>query len=207
MIIVSDINTASIQQKLEAYAKSPAGKKAIRDVIHDIIIGSKQSIDGGIVTLQGMDDLAFEFKSMINDEAAIVSLPDSVFSDLDSLWYQDPHEREDGKYEVVFTFDGDVSRPSLMSIFGKRNEPKTVGRTGDGIENIVYLFETGYPVSSEGTPRHVYGTWDGHEDLGVIRSRNVMAGLHFIQSAVDKFNAKYSKNGATAILKIPDYSK
>ena len=203
---MANINISSIQQKLQAYVNSDAGKKLVRDTVKNIITSSSKSIDGGIITLRGMDDLAFEFKSMINDEASIVSLPESVFSDLDSLWYQDPRERADGKYEIIFTFDGDVSRPSLMSTFGKRGGPKTTGRTGDGIENIVYLFETGYPVSG-GTPRHVYGTWDGHEDLGVIRSRNIMTGLHFIQRAVDKFNAKYSKQGATAILNIPQYKK
>lgn len=75
------------------------------------------------------------------------------------------------------------------------------GYTGEGIDNIVALFNNGYHASD-----YVYGWWDGHQatastlfrsgsdikaNYAWVRSQKDREGLHFIQQAVDDFNGNY----------------
>lgn len=64
---------------------------------------------------------------------------------------------------------------------------------GEGITNIILLFEKGYPLSKG--RYHVRGIWHG-EDIHAKLGRK---GLGFIAKAISEFNNMHSKEGVTAI--------
>lgn len=184
--MIGQININSIARKIKEFTESSAGKGKISEYIFDKRkSGNGKTASGGyIVTEQDMIRLAETMIRIMKEEISVFSdeIPKSVLDHFESLNYRIPKiDGVHGEYYIIeIFFEDDLSRPSFISVDG--------GRTGEGIKNIVSLFNTGYKSSAE-----VIGYWDGHEDLGRLASRTYLEGKYFIQRAVESFNQIYGK--------------
>ena len=193
---MAQINMASIMSKVRAYAKTNECKKRNQDYIAQCRQAGRNTTESGetIITEQIMCRAAETMIATLRQIAQEHQLPASVQEHFNSLEYSQPRVvgNQGEVYQVDIWFSDDLSRMSLLIPTGKRAGQ----RTGDGIQNIVSLFDTGYSASHS-----VFGTWDGHEDAGVIRSRSQLDGKHFMSQAVDSFNRAWSEiYGARAMI-------
>lgn len=185
------INIASIEKQVSDYAKSKEGRKKINDRIEELRhSGDGRTASGDrVTTIRDMQSVTRLMKEEVIHSAQAASLPDSVMDhiDVDPMGMSDPVKVHGNRYYTSLTFaDGaryKLFRPSLEIVRG--GDPMG-RRTGDGIDNIVALFNNGYDAG-----KRVFGLWAGHEDLGVIGSRVSRKGLQFMQEAVRNFNRKY----------------
>lgn len=189
------INMASIMRKVNAFAKSSAGKKKIA--------GVTGGTGEGFVDLEArrkeMIEASQEMLAILKKHAASAGLPASVMEHVESFAASAPSVNDDGSGSVAINMTSDPSRPSLC--------PERYG----GVDNIVAIFNNGYEASN-----YVYGNWANHEQTGkvskgrtqegsaYVRSRKQRDGLGFMQSAVAEFNASCgAKYNVTAFLGGP----
>lgn len=213
-----NINIASIQGKLEAYAKSAAGKAKIASTLQEMQEDGLEQTAGGslIISKKKMGEIADELIGILQITAGSAGFADSaesVLNHFDDLQKGDLIKDKDGNYRYEITFRGktddknsSLARQSLDD--GEFHEDK------EYLHNIVALFNNGY---TNGRPKsHVYGWWYGHkpttldiayrtggydsDDSWMISTLDRPA-LQFMQRAVEDFNAKYeTKYGIKAVL-------
>ena len=123
--------------------------------------------------------------------------------------------KSNGGYRVAIHFDKNaIQRDSL-----ENDDPYFLeynGFTGEGIENIVALFNNGARAND-----YVYGYWNGHkpsgeglsrsltgeEDYAWVRSVKEREPLYFMQEAADEFNAMFKdKYGGVQVILGSDYT-
>lgn len=183
---MSSIDLNSIMAKVQSYAKSPQGKRRMADKIEEYRHADVEKTEAGshIMTPSGMRAVASQLIEIMKKHAGAAALPESVRSHFESLTYDAPMEVTPGSsWRVKVFFGDDLSRMSLLIVSGSRKGE----RTGEGVRDIVSLFDTGYDAGS-----YVYGVWDGHGEDG-IRSRKWLAGRRFLESAVAEFNISLGK--------------
>lgn len=190
------ISESSIMQKLNEYAKTADGRKRISERISSYEkMPNKPNghmTDGGslVVTNDMRDSITSIFIAMIVDRAHSASLPQSVDSIFDTLDVSDIRQRRlhDGTSmtEILISFNGKLLPRMSLYFYG---ENRRLHYTGNGINNIVSLFDTGYSLNAHTeTP---YGYWTGHEASGMIYARRSRARLGFMKQAIDDFNMHY----------------
>jgi hypothetical protein len=171
--------------KVRQYTKSDAGNKRMTGYIKHCRENGKSATEAGavVVTEQDMIRAAEALIKILQEPASQKGLPESVMEHFYSLYYNEPipYGKEGGQYKVDVQFGDDLSRMSLRITSGKRKGE----RTGEPIENIVSLFDTGYDTS-----KRVYGAWDGHGDE-TIASLTHRDPLNFMEEALTSFNRQY----------------
>ena len=179
------IDISSIMEKVGAYVKSQRGKEAMQRYINQCRTEGRSTTAAGdtIITEQVMMRAAEKLISMLKETAAQNNLPKSVKEHFDSLYYSEPilYGKESSQYKVDITFGDDLSRMSLLITSGKDKGK----RTGNGIDNIVSLFDTGYSAD-----KRVYGVWEGHGE-DTIASLTQRDGMHFMSETVSAFNREW----------------
>lgn len=182
----------SLASKLDAWCKSPTGKKRMEDKLLEYRKnGVKMTAAGSSVTGEDRAErAAAKFMELLNQNALSCSLPASVMAHIQDMHTGKIIETSDG-FELPIYFGGDLHRDSL------ENDATEY----DGIDNIVALFNNGYHASD-----YVYGWWDGHsasgeaigrslhydEDFAWVRSRKDRDALRFIQQTITDFNGNYA---------------
>lgn len=196
---MSGINMSSIMSKVGAYSRSVDGKLRMKDCIEKYVANgrSKTAAGDNVMTNDRMWEAAAKMITVLRTTANEYDLPESVRKHFDSLECTSPIKLNDGKMVVYVYFqdeiDGGLRRESLEDGEG--------GHTGEGINNIIALFNNGAHAS-----KYVYGWWNGHKphgealarsggqldaDYAWVRSRKDRDALHFIQQAVADFNGNY----------------
>lgn len=182
-----NININSIMNKVKAYSKSDIGKSRMAKFISERRDEGHGKLASGdhIVTEQDMIHAAEELIKILQETASQKGLPESVKEHFDSLYHNSPipYDKSGTKYKVDVRFKDDLSRMSLQITSGKNKG----SRTGEGIKDIVSLFDTGYDAE-----KRVYGSWDGHVN-DTIASLPHRDGLNFMGEAIDSFNREYGK--------------
>lgn len=167
------ISEEYIMELLEEYAKSPEGKKLIKEKYGIDYNGKSITIDQAKKCGRDMKEILFKHVNVL-----IKSIT------LDDIVVGDPYVGKDGKVRVDISFrEGSLERKSL-------NPERT-------LNNIVLLFERGFAVNKR-TPR---GDWI-YRDIVVKENttgRHGMPANEFLQNAVADFNNK-NKGIATAKL-------
>lgn len=185
---MAQINMASVMSKVNAWAKSDEGKLRCQEHIDKCRKEGKQKTDGGgiIITEELMCKAAETMISILKQTAQAHQLPTSVLDHFNSLEYSQPKVvgTTGNKYQIDIWFADNLSRMSLLVVKGSRAGQ----RTGQGIKNIVSLFDTGYSASSS-----VFGVWDGHEDDGIIKNLAHRDGKRFMSEAIESFNRVWGK--------------
>ena len=189
---MATVNIQSIFNKCKEYSQTQEGKQKMREAIAKTQKDGTTVTVGGseILTLSKMSELADELISILRNTAASYDLAPSVMAHFDSLKYV-IQDLGDGQYECDIYFADDLSRESLETDYNQ----------GEGINNIIALFNNGYVASA---PK--YGWWNGHSATGesVYRSGNLKTSayikstqgrpsLHFMQRAIEDFASKYDK--------------
>ena len=164
-------------------------------------------------------------------------LPEPIERVGESLIVSEPYKLSSGKYKVSLRFDpAAVHRDSLSSTespnsvnFPKKKDGSLYrGRTeerrqdamdmygaftGEGIDNIVALFNNGHEKKS----KSVFGFWHHSgstddssgiwNDWVLVRSKNDREPLRFMNDAVNDFNTKYSAKYSVVATLGPDYTE
>lgn len=203
---MAQINMSSIMEKVKQHNRSDSGKKKIQETIKSYRESGKSKTDAGteLLTKPIAVQLAEELIDILQKTAKSYTLPESVLAHFDSLTYIF-EDLGNGKFQCYIYFLDDLSRESLETDYNP----------GDGIHNIVALFNNGYVA---GKPK--YGWWNGTAPTGesIIRSglgsinndayvigRQWRVSLNFMQSAIEDFYSKYSSKYAMSLTLSDDY--
>lgn len=190
--------------KVRRYASSKDGKNRVNNIIRKYRNEGITKTDGGseILTKARMAELAAELISILKTTAASYDLAPSVMKHFNSLDYvfQDLGNE---KFECYIYFNDDLSRDSLEDDYNQ----------GEGINNIIALFNNGYVASA---PK--YGWWNGHAPAGesihrsgigntsaYIQGTQARPSLRFMQAAIEEFYSKYAKQYAMTVVLDDDY--
>ena len=189
------INMSSIMSKVGAYSRSVSGKLRMKECIDKYAADGKGKTAGGgkVMTETDMLEAGAKLIQVLQETARACDLPQSIMQHFNSLECSKPSKMPDGSTLMYVYFEDNLRRESL--------DDGINGYTGEGIDNIVALFNNGYHASD-----YVYGWWDGHQatastlfrsgsdikaNYAWVRSQKDREGLHFIQQAVDDFNGNY----------------
>lgn len=172
-----------IEDIVQNWAKSPSGKKEISKTIDEYMRKGVTKTDGGskLLTSKSVDQYADELIMMLAEYAHSHDIPDSVLKHFSSLKKSAFHQLDNGSYMVEIAFTDDLSRPSL----DRDNY--------DGVENIVAIFNNGYPAdaSRSAAIAKVDGFWHGK----YVHALPYRQGLQFMQNAVADFNLIHKDDG------------
>lgn len=181
----AQIDMRSIMSKVSALSKSGTGKKMMADKIEEYKKeGVRQTAAGSFIVTEDViheiaQELIFDLQRMAARLQSEGVLAYSVAKHFWSLYVEAFQSDRAGNYKVYIAFADDLSRQSLLSYSASG------ARTGEGIDNIISLFNTGY--SARGA---VHGFW---ENAGVDTwSVPYRPRLGFMEDAIDKFNMKYA---------------
>lgn len=168
------VDDVKIYNKVLDYANSAEGKKRMYNTAVEYVYNNIGVTNAGseVITLDAMERAAMRLINIVRQNAIVNMLPQSVRNAVDSLVYDKPRQINRESFVVDLHFTDVLWRPSLTGV--------------GGIDNIILLFDRGYKAS-----RPVYGLWEGHEDLGIIRSRTEREGTHFLYDAINEFNDFY----------------
>ena len=173
---MSEINWASVNAKLAAWERSNKGQRKLQQTVKNYAYRNKEVTDAGsrLLTMNKIRELANILVAKVTRHAS--GLPSSIAQDVSTLQCGRVSRTANG-FSVELNFTDDLSRQSLV--------PSRYG----GISNIIALFNNGYPEDGGRVDAisHVEGYWHGE----YIHARGEREGLHFLQAAVDEFNAEY----------------
>lgn len=177
------IPTNKLNKKVASWTSTKKGEKTIDATIAE---GSASGIIERITEM--MTQVANMFIQVLKDTASrrieYTTDNQSVQRHFDSLKASNPSwTMRDGKiYGVVYVYfsDEDLGRDSLLLPNGDR--------TGDGISNIIALFNNGYELKSKTTPR---GVWEGHNENKPVRAKRKREELGFMQAAASIIKRTY----------------
>ena len=182
---LATVNEFAISTKLRRLMNSQHGKKLVQKA-------------SGVIQANHhaqMDNVVDTFIDMLTTYAGMFDLPFSVMKHFKSLT-SEPFEFDPTlmSFSTVVYFEdkrtGAMRRESLLVEGGEAYDL----RTGDGIDDIVYLFNDGYSARSR-----VWGLWHGeHTGSCVWRPP-----LHFIDKTVQWFNEVFRAYGISAIFWYP----
>lgn len=182
----------SLANKLDAWCKSPVGKKRMEDKLQEYRKNGVKTTAAGssVMGEDRAERAAAKFMELLNRNALSCNLPASVMTHIQDMHAGKIIETSEG-FELPIYFGGDLHRDSLENDVTEY----------DGIDNIVALFNNGYHASD-----YVYGWWDGHapsgeafgramsgsEDFAWVRSKKDREALRFIQQTIADFNGNYA---------------
>lgn len=165
----------SLESALKRWAKTPAGKSKLQE--------AQKSIwkDGGRGhrSVKGPEFYAEKFIEILRAEIALDGFEYGNYLE----WTDGGYNDTTGKYEVHVNFhEAAMYRDSLW----EDGYP-------DGYDNIAVLMNRGYSAKD-----YVYGEYP--EGSGKrIRSKKYRQGAHFMQAAVEHFNAQYGPNAVAEL--------
>lgn len=184
---MSKVNMSAVLGKVRVFQKSDEGMDRINEYIGLCITDGRAVTEGGskIVTLDAMKRAAEVMIEKLKTVASTRKLPAAVLDHFNSLRFSDPvYIKDSSKFKIDIYFSDDLSRMSLRIASGKNKGEYT----GDGIENIVSLFDTGMDADTT-----VFGIWNGHESAGVVAGLTHRDEMHFMRDAVSEFNREYGE--------------
>lgn len=164
-VIPMAINTASIRAKAKAYCKSEDGKRRIRDMIDNHMLGIAKSLD-----IPDVRDAGEAFKFVLLDRIwATGSLPARVIEALADLSVGSPSSLDGvGKYSINVSFAKDLTRSS-MSTKKDYYDINLADLYNDGVDHVMkQIFE--------------------RDEAGFLRtSSSFIPHTGFIEEAIDEF--------------------
>lgn len=209
-----NINMGSIMGKVRSFSASSGGQTRMRACIENYEKEGRTTTAAGdkLLTEDMMWEAAAKMITVLRSTASEYDLPESVMKHFDSLDCAKPYRMPDGTMVVNIyfgdKFDGGLHRDSLedgSDYYGGQFG----GYTGEGINNIIALFNNGAHAKN-----FTYGWWNNHRPTGEasyrsggftandawVQSRKDREPLHFIQQAVMDFNGNYGyEYGVTAV--------
>lgn len=208
------INMSSIMDKVNAYADSKSGAEKKSNCINEYVQnGVRTTKSGGtIITLDEMVELAdfLIFKIIVNTSGIIPGdVRNLIIEDLcvmQSPIYMGKNENGIDMYELGIGFKNParLRRSSLSTRpYYQGTDPSIMTSfTGNGIDNIVSLFDTGYS-----TDVRKFGYWNPYETDTIVHTANRLSRepLGFIESSIIEFNNSIGKRyGCTAYISADD---
>lgn len=189
---MASVNIDGIMSLVKSWAKTSSGKKTMEEAIEEMRKSGREKTAGGsaLMTVEKMHAVAEELINDLRDRAMMYEMeqliPHTITELFGSLRYSAVYEQNNGEYNyrIDVWFDAYLSRISLYNI-----DPVTGIRryTGDGVDNIINLFDKGYDATHT-----VYGYWDNAGKY--THSRMNRPRLGFMEEAIDFFNSTKGKD-------------
>jgi hypothetical protein len=177
---IAVIDDASIESKFRKFVASQKGRKRLLAET-SAITHSKEG---------QLDDIVTAFINMLEINARMCDLPITVMRHVESM-ENEPYSFDPSLMEfstILYFKDKRTGATRRESLLVEGGEAYNL-RTGDGIDDIVSLFNNGYSASAR-----VWGLWHG-EHTG---SRMWRPPLHFIEKTIAQFNAAFRVHGIDA---------
>lgn len=178
-----------INSKYFQGAKAPIADKEIRRIISDLL--REIEVSFGAAYIKSRDEVKGDRRYPFAGIFMTSRIESSVAQDGQSYEYRISFGRS----------DDDLTRNSLLITSGEKNEQ----RTGEGIENIIALFERGYVIGKT-VP---FGKWEsksrGFKQDTIALGRR--AGLNAIAECIERFNRTYEGMGLHASFEDELYSR
>jgi len=171
------LSANSINQMLEKYIKSSAGKQAVKQYKKDVFNGKKGTgTSSGIQSRNSMIQMGEKMKDIL-----WVQIANAIPSfSRDGIILSEPEETATGDYKISVSFSEEAIHRESLYQAGYPN----------GVDNIVMLFTKGYTAGNQ-----VWGSWHGNT-IGSLTHRE---SNDFLAQAVEVFN-NYSPVGVKAEL-------
>lgn len=203
------LDMGAVMAKVRQFEKSEEGQRRVKAVLEKYRKEDRSVTAAGskLMTDKQMRRCACKLAELVKQTARMpdYDLPASVLEDIDSLQPSSVIlDTGDGGRVIRMSFKNDLHRESLRKEEG--------GRTGEGIDNIIALFNNGAPNDGHEVMT-VYGWWDGHAPAGKkyiahgdqgtawVHNKTSRPDLRFLQRAVAEFNLKYgAEYGVEAVL-------
>lgn len=207
---MASVNIGSIERKIKTYAKTDSGKKKMNSFIK-----GKNGVD--MVKYNGKLIPADEFMYMVAedfyDELLSIAYGELSLPEQKSVRENIAATTVSGRPEIIGEYSGDGHLWSIDIAIGGtdkaalyrnsfRVRSNSEKRTGDGIDNIIAMFNNG--VKADGA---VFGNWDGHGHDGYWSERTRPT-LKFVQEASMVVVEKYKSMGYYIEIEISgEYNK
>ena len=190
------INFASISKKVEEYCASERGREKLNKQLTDSKGANLIKYNGRMISATDfaymiaedfydeLVSLAYEALQLSTQQSVRDNIANTTVTEIPSCTGE-----YGGTYywSVGITIGGTSKRFLYRDSF--RERPNSSVRTGDGIDNIVALFNNG--VGADGA---VHGYWDNHGD-DMYWSRMIRPSLGFIQEAARNVVEMYKRRG------------
>lgn len=197
------INFASISKKVEEYCTSERGREKLNKQLTDSKGANLIKYDGRMISATDFAYMIAEdfYKELVDlaYDALPLSTQQSVRDNIESTTVTEPPSctgEHGGTYEwsIGVTIGGTNKKVLYRDSF--RESPNGSSRTGDGIDNIVAMFNNG--VGAKGA---VHGYWDDHGD-NMYWSRMIRPSLRFVQEAAKNVVEMYKRRGYSISIEI-----
>ena len=188
------INEETILKKIKKYAASPEGKQKIQEKREEAFKNNKKfgepTGENSVVSTKDYAKLAskwFKYFLDATSDTHNLSLIEIAAEAMMSAVISKPEKIGEGLYKVGITFDKkQLRRESLTGEDFWGSEYKT----GDGIDNILALFNNGMDISYDKPVP--YGKWETH---GIyVRATTHRDALQFMQKALQEYMNIYRKS-------------
>jgi len=184
------INFDSITEKTKKYIESDEGQ----DLVSGIAIPEEMMLEAAdkLAAILRRNILSGRYGQSINriaESGIIIS-----------------HPVKSGKFKGRTTWAIDISfNPSMLHRDSLEiiRKGRVVGHTGEGIDNIMSLLDTGFPYADDAQMKSVRGYWRSR--WTTIKTPLERAGDHFMYDTVSEFNALYGRDYfCYATIEAPD---
>lgn len=187
---MSTMDNNQIMNKVRDFSRTQDGQRMMDDRIAEYRRTGVRRTGAGdvILTDDTMHEIAYELIRNLQQMAEVLEmsrvLPHSVAAHFQWLSAEVIRSNKDGSCTIGIFFDDDLHRDSLI---GYGHDGSMGTRTGDGVDNIIALFNEGYNAAGA-----VHGFW---ESAGIFTwSLRVRPHLGFMQGEIDRFNARYNRS-------------
>lgn len=180
---MADINITSIMKKTNQFIKSKQGKELQKRAYAEFSKEGRDKTPSGqpVVTITEMREAAQILIDMYKQYSH--ALPESVARNLSSIQIiEETFDTKNNNQQIIIGFPNEETL-RRDSLYNTDKDGKRV-YTGDGVLNIVSLFDTGYTASGS-----VYGFWETHDRY--VHSLKARAGEGFMSFFINEFNEKY----------------
>lgn len=182
------INIGSIISKTKAYGKSNAGQNKIKELREKAFDrGATFGSGNGITSKSDYKRVAnkyleYLYQYSVNNPQMGDAITRIIQETIAHAFISEPTKVGKGQYKVQVIFDEELLKRDSLSYTRKNGQRGQ----GEGINNIIALFNNGYDIPDGRVP---YGLWATH---GVkIRARQHRDQLQFMQQSVQEFLTKF----------------
>lgn len=200
---MGNVNLGSISGKIKKYCDTTPGKAKVKSQLTDRRGVNLVKYDGRMIPANefaymiaedfydelvdlGWEALPLPSQQSVRDNIANTTVTEtpSCIGEYGDMYF----------WSVGLTIGGTDKKFLYRNSF--RRSPEGTARTGDGVDNIVALFNNGVNASAR-----VYGYWDGHGE-GKYASAQTRPSLEFIQEAARNVVNRYKRLGYIISIEI-----
>lgn len=200
------INIGSIISKTKAYGKSNAGQNKIKELREKAFDrGATFGSGDGITSKSDYKRVANEYleylyQYSVNNPQMGDAITRIIQETIAHAFISEPTKVGKGQYKVQVIFDEELLKRDSLSYAPTKKYPRG---HGDGINNIIALFNNGYDLPED--KKTPYGLWKTHSVKKPARRHRDQ--LQFMQQSMQEFLTKFKNKFDITSMELGDAYK